>query len=1069
MRRNLHQFLLLLALLLGIGVNASAQGITTATIFGQVTDSKGNPLVAANVVAKHEPSGSLYGASTRGDGRYNLIGLRVGGPYTITVSYLGYKTRTENIISLSLGQNLNLRFTLIEDAVSLGSVDIIATQDDLLNSNRTGAATNVREDAIAALPTINRSLNDFARTTPQADIKGSSISIGGMNNRFNQIAIDGAVSNDVFGLSATGANGGGTGVNPISIDAIEELQVMVAPFDVRLGGFAGGGINAVTRSGTNKLEGSVYYFTRNQNLAGKTPGDVEDSLRTKLDNFSDYQRGFRIGGPIIKDKVFFFLNAEQTDNVTPLSFQPGSSTSNISTAEAQRVSDIARNKFGYDAGDFLDQESTNSSQKIFVRFDFNLNRNNKLIARHSYVKGEAVQLSRTPNVLTFSNGGILRKSTTNSSVIELNTVIGTKMANNLIVNYTTVREPRTAPGEPFPRVRIDLDAQRSISLGTEAFSTVNQLNQDIITITDNFTYYKNRHTITLGTHNEFYNLFNAFIGQAYGNYRFANIDSFENGGAQTFTHQYSQTEKFDEGAEFRAAQLGFYVQDEFQVNAKLRLSGGIRVDIPIYRDSPLENTALNQDSLFTTRGLANNKMPDPAFMISPRIGFNYDIKGDRTAQLRGGTGIFTSRFPFVWAGGAFTQNGVLLGRFVNNSGTQTLNPDPFGQQKQAQAGTPSGNITVLDPNFKLPQIWRTNLAFDKQLKRGYIATVEVMYSKNFNSFRFSNLNLKEPTQTLVDGRVLHPAALNDKRFRNNYTEIVLIDNVNEGSAYTFTAQLQKQMTKGFMGSVAYTFTGSKDLFPGTSSQNQSNYYRVANVNGANNAEVGFSPFNVGSRIVAFASKRFEYAKYFATTLSLFYTGQSGTPFSYTYQGNLNRSAFGNEFFDLMYVPTQADFDNGSFQLVNLVSGGDTISPAQQWANLNEFIDANPYLADKRGEFTERNGDRTPFTHRFDLKIAQDIYTKGRNKNTLQLTLDIFNVGNLLNKKWGTQYAYGTSYFDNTFRVLTVRSYSAPDANGVVTPRYTFNKVPNNEPFTISDNPLFGSRWVGQIGIRYIFN
>lgn len=1056
-----------MALCFGIGLDASAQGITTATIFGQVVDSKGVPLVAANVVARHEPSGSLYGASTRGDGRYNLIGLRVGGPYTITVSYLGYKTRTESNITLSLGQNLNLKFVLIEDALSLGSVDVIATQDDVLNGNRTGAATNVREEAIAALPTINRSLNDFARTTPQADIKGSSISIGGMNNRFNQIAIDGAVSNDVFGLSATGANGGGTGVNPISIDAIEELQVMVAPFDVRLGGFAGGGINAVTRSGTNKLEGSVYYFTRNQNLAGKTPGDVADSLRTKFNEFSDYQRGFRIGGPIIKDKVFFFLNAEQTDNVTPLSFQPGSVTSNISTADAQRVFDIARERYNYDAGDFLEQQSSNSSQKIFVRFDFNLNRNNKLTARHSYVNGSAVDLSRTPNALTFSNGGILRESTTNSSVLELNTVIGTKASNNLIVNYTTVREPRGAPGAPFPRVRIDLNGgQERIFLGTEAFSTVNQLNQDIITITDNFTYYKNKHTITLGTHNEFYNLFNAFIGQAYGDYIFNGIDTFELGIASNFTHRYSQTQKFDEGAEFRAAQLGLYIQDEYQFSDKLRISAGIRLDVPIYRDSPLENTSLNANAMFVARGLKNDQMPKPAYMVSPRIGFNYDVKGDRTEQIRGGTGIFTSRFPFVWAGGAFTQNGVLLGEVIDNSGTQIFNPDPFSQEKQPVAGSPSGIITVLDPNFKLPQIWRSNLAFDKQLKRGFIATVEMMYSKNINAFRFSNLNLVDPNQVLSDGRVLYPT---NKRIIPEYSEIVLIDNVNEGGAFTFTAQLQKQMTKGFLGSVAYTFTRSTDLFPGTSSQNHSNYNRVTNVQGPNFVDAGFSPFNVGSRIVAYASKRFEYARNFATTLSIFYTGQSGTPFSYVYQNNLNRSAMRNELFDLLYVPTQADYDEGRFVLVPLTVGGTTISPEEQWTNFNEFIDANPYLADRRGEFTERNGDRTPFTHRFDIKIAQDIYTRGKNKNTLQLTLDIFNFGNLLNKNWGTQYAYGTSYFDNTFRVLSVAGYSAPDANGVVTPSYRFNKIPNNEPFTISDDPLFGSRWVGQIGIRYIFN
>lgn len=1079
MKKFYSTLCLVLAMVLTIH-NSWAQGSTTASMSGVVKEQKGSELPGATVIAVHQPTNTQYVGVTNAEGRYSIQNMRVGGPYTITVKYIGYQDKVTQNISLTLGQTLSLNITMLENSQTLGEVQVVSRRDNVINSERTGAATTIRSEQIATLPTVSRQINDFVRLTPQADVKGTSISIAGINNRFNQLTIDGAVSNDVFGLSGTGTNGGSTGTSPISLDAIEQFNVQIAPFDVRLGGFAGGGISAVTRSGTNDFSGSAYYFTRNQNLAGKTPGALlrEGEEATRFENFTDRQYGFRVGGPIIKDKLFFFLNAEKTENTTPLSFAPGQTGSEITLDEVRRVAERAT-ALGYDPGAFDKQERTEGSEKVFARLDWNLSDKHKLTARYSYTFGETVQLSRSPRSFTFANGGILRESKTNSAVVEFNSRFSNSISNNFVAGYTSVREPRTAPGAPFPRVFINLGGSRNISLGTEAFSAVNQLDQDIFTLTNNLTIFKGKHTITLGTHNELYDMYNAFIGQAYGDYQFTNspasdvnpatgkpytaIENWERGLANSYTYQYSRTSDPREGAKFGAMQLGFYGQDEYQATDDLKLTAGLRLDIPIYLDEPLENEDFNNSNLAKQYNVRTNKMPKAAYMWSPRLGFNWDVKGDRTTQLRGGTGIFTSRFPFVWAGGAFTQSGVLLdqNRINAPAGAAPNAPfiaDPYNQTKRTTVSQPGGNITVLNENFKVPQIFRTNIAVDQQLPFGFIGTAEFMYSKNLNAFNFRNINLVDPNMTLegADNRVLYPAS--NTRILPNYTEIVYIENVNKGYSWTATAQIQKSFSNGFYGSLAYSYTESKDLNPGTSSQNHSNYYRVASVNGSNNLEVGYSPFNVGSRIVGAVSYRREYLKNLATAISVFYTGQSGTPFSYIVNGDVNRSTFSSSnsnHYSLIYIPRNAS---------EIRFAGTEAEQAAQWNEFNAFIENNDYLSSRRGQYAERNGARTPFTHQFDVKLSQDLFTDIAGKrNTLQFTLDILNVGNLINKDWGQRYAYGNSYFDNTFQVLDLDRFDGR------TPVYKFARKGTDLPYTVSDAPIGGSRWVGQVGLRYIFN
>lgn len=1053
-------------------ISAFGQGATSSSLSGKVSNVN-ESLPGASIQAVHEPSGTVYMIDSNLDGRFSILNMRVGGPYTVSVSFVGYQSRKFEGIYLKLGQNYVLDVVL-KEGVELESVEIAVYSNDILNSDKTGAATRIDNEKVQYMPTISRGFNDFTRLTPQAEIKGGGISIAGANNRYNQVTIDGAVSNDVFGLSSTGTNGGQTGTSPISLDAIEEFAVQIAPYDVRLGGFGGGAVSAVTRSGSNTTEASVYTYYRNQDFSGRTPGslipeDNPDFRRTRYDDFIDRQFGARIGGALVKDKLFYFVNAERTNNITPLAFSPGTSESNITEEEINRVAARAT-ELGYDAGDAIGRlESTNESTKLFGRIDWNINQRNSLTLRHSYTKGEAVQLSRNPNTVTFSNGGVLRESTTNSSVLDFSSKLSDRASNNLIVGFTSVREPRSAPGDPFSRVTINLGSNRSIRLGTEAFSTVNQLDQNILTLTNNFNLNLGNHNLTFGTHNEYYDIYNAFIGQAYGDYQFASIEDWEAGLAQSFTHQYSRTDNPREGAEFRALQLGLYAQDEFQASDKLKITAGIRLDVPIYLDEPLENEDFNNSEIgVALTGQKNNELPSPALMFSPRVGFNYDLSGDRRTQLRGGTGIFTSRFPFVWVGGAFTQNGVLLDRrqdFTPDGEDPSIAfvADPFNQPRRDDADfSPGGNITVIDKDFKLPQVWRSSFGVDHVFPGEYIATLEGMYSMNLNAFRFNNINLVEPTETLggADNRPLYPEAGLDRRIVDNYTEVIFVDNVNEGASWNLTAQLQKTFDFGLYASIGYSYTRSTDLFPGTSSQNQSNYYRVASVEGSNNAEVADSPFDTRSRFTGLVSYSKEYLQKRKITVSLFYAGQTGAAFSYVVNGDLNRSTFSgssSNHYSLVYVPNNASE-------INFQQNGD-LSPEDQWEAFNAFIEQDDYLSSRRGEYAERNGARTPFTHQFDLKVVQDLFTNiGDNRNALQLSLDIFNVGNLINKDWGRQYTYGRSFFDNNYRLLRLRGFN--DANE---PIFTFDPVENDEPYFTNDNPIGGSRWVAQIGVRYLFN
>ncbi|MEQ8714552.1 MAG: carboxypeptidase regulatory-like domain-containing protein [Cyclobacteriaceae bacterium] len=1088
---RLTSLIAVLTLCLGSSV-VLAQGSTTSAMNGQVVDANGEGIPGATVVAVHEPTGSRWGNISDLTGYFRMPNMNVGGPYTVTITFVGYEPFQQSGIFLTLGQTYRVSATLREGATELEEVVISGNTNDIFDGNRTGQQTVIDEQTINTMPTVSRSIGDFARLNPLANITeggdGLSISLGGMNNRYNAIYIDGAVNNDVFGLAGSGTNGGQTGVSPISIDAIEQFQVSIAPFDVRQSGFAGGAINAVTRSGSNDVEGSAYYFVRNQDFAGKTPTDADNVDQVKLNDFSAKTYGFRLGGPIIKNKLFFFANAELQRDETPQPFVASTYEGDATTSDLQALESKLLNEYGYDAGGYQNNTAFLDSDKFLGRLDWNLSNNHKLTLRHSYTKAdnlEAVQ-SNTRSIRYIAESEQF-VSTTNSSALELKSTFGNNMSNSLIIGATFVRDQRDPYRDAinFPYVSIQ-DGSGRITFGSEQFSTANQLDQDVITITDNFELYKGKHTLTFGTHNEFYSTYNLFIRQNFGVYDYDSLSGFlQNAPAAEFTRSYSLVDNITgdgsaAAAAFTGMQLGFYVQDEYQVNDKLKVTAGIRMDVPIFNDDVRENPEFNSNTVDAIQrfgydlngATVGGPVVEPQIMLAPRFGFNYDVKGDKTTQIRGGLGIFNSRMPLVWWGGAYNNNGATVGG--DNVEAEDLpttdwirpwdgffNPEWDNQPQRVapNSGLRSGQIDIFDPEMRLPQVFKTNIAVDQQLPWGLIGTAEFLYSKFLNNLLYSNYNLKPSNTRLTgtpDDRIIYNRF---DRIDNDYSgNIYYGSNTNKGHTWNAAFTVSKPFENGFTANVSYSYGDAYTVYDGTSSQNSSQWRGLHTVNGRNGFnEAQRSNFAQGGRIIGQVSYRKEYAGFGASQFSFFYNGQAGDPYSYIYNDRGNLTNEDSREYSLIYVPASQDE-------IILVDDGDR-SAAQQWRELDEFIESDDYLKDRRGQYAERNMNRMPWNDILDFRFLQDFYieTGSGKRNTLQLSVDIFNVMNLLNSDWGRIYQVGSF---NNYELLDFEGFQADGT----TPTFSFPEVENNEPWTnnIEDSGIRSSRWQMQIGLRYTF-
>ena len=1041
--------------------------VTTSGISGKVV-ADNEPLIGATVQAKHEPSGTLYGTTTNEDGRYSLQGMRTGGPYTVEVSYVGFQKAVFKNITLQLGEMYRLDVTMSESA-ELDEVVITASKEAMFNSQKTGAAQNFNQSQIQATPSINRSIYDITKMNPLGVNTSGGMSFAGSSNKYNSFQIDGVTNNDVFGLSSSGTNGGKTGANPISLEAIEEIQVVVAPFDVRQGGFTGGGVNAITKSGTNKFHGSAYWFYNNENFYGKTPGK-NATQREKLGDQSSMTYGVTLGGPILKDKLFFFANYERADETYPSSNNIGTSSSYLDVKEVdQIINKISQLTGGYKAGGYGARDIDTYSNKLLTRLDWNINDRNKFTVRYSFLDARKMIFSNVPAAAKLNDDGYYMNNKTHSLVTELNTQINSSLSNEFRFGWTQVRDGQDPIGQAMPNITINnlsstnqKAKSTSLELGTERNSAANATDQDVFTLEDNLVWNKGNHTFTFGTHNEFLHIRNLYITNSYGNYVYNSLDDFLKIGTQnevlpnSYEYSYSNTKitGTDRWApEFGAAQLGFYVQDEWKVSNVFSMTYGLRVDIPVLFDSPRANDVFNKSTIATNAGLATDQMPTTKVLWSPRVGFRWNLNDERTTLLRGGAGIFTGRIPFVWISNSFGNAGVEMVRTAYTSSLNNypadfkFNIDPNKQYKDPNAKVPTSEVDVMAKNFRFPSVFRANLAVEHVFPFGIRGTLEGIYSKTLNNILYENANYQWKGETLKNGGDDRPVYTKQD---NNFTQVMLLKNTSEGYTFNITGKLEKSFDFGLTAMVAYTYGQSKSLNDGNSSQAYSGWKYNATYYGDSNPELTWSMFDVRNRLLASVSYRKEYGKHFATSVSLFYNGQTGGRYSLLDYTDLNKDGAKN---DLMYVPTDVERTNMVFTDI-LSNGKVTISAAEQKAAFEKWIDGNDELRKTKGEHIKRNQMVMPFEHHFDFHIAQDFYVNvAGQRNTIQVNFDILNVGNLLNKKWGMYYQTNSGF---DLSPLTTK------VNGN-TATYQFY-----DPGEMYTNVDIASRWHAQIGLRYIF-
>ncbi|MES2431188.1 MAG: carboxypeptidase regulatory-like domain-containing protein [Bacteroidota bacterium] len=1058
---NKLQSFVIISLILAIPFFSKAQ-VTTSSISGIVKGSNDATLEGSSIKATHTPTGAVYTTASRKNGRFDIVNMTPGGPYTIEISNIGYTDYKESNIWLMLGENTRVDPTLATSATELNTVVVTGTSSGATARRKTGASTSIGKERIASLPTLSRSLQDYTRLTPQAN--GNSF--GGMNNRYNNITIDGAVNNDVFGLTSGGTPGAGSGTTPISLDAIQEIQVQLAPYDVSNGNFTGAGINAITRSGTNNYEGSVYYFVRNQDLIGKDP-----ITRIKSTDFTDKQYGVRLGGPIIKNKLFFFVNGEIAKKTIPTLYNAGETGSVITVEEAEDLTAALNTSTynNYDVGGYGVYNAATESNKIFGRIDWNVNNKHHLTLRHNYIDAFDDNITRSTTLFRFGNNAYRIKNSQNISVLELRSKFSRTISNNLILGLHRIRDARTPYGDVLPSIEIT-KGSGVIQLGSERSSLANELDQDIFEITDNLKIFKGKHTFTLGTHNEFFKFRNLFINNLNGRWRFASLADFYANQPRQFEVSYSPdiVNNPKPAAKFSAAQLGFYAQDEIQVNPKFRVTLGFRVDVPVIGDTPPENALVTSfyEGKYNTQDIPKNQL-----LYAPRVGFNYDVEGDRKLIVRGGVGVFSGRVPFVWISNQFGGATLKLRSTSQvddspNSAPYTVNEgngfNPnFNEQSSIGTGVEAATyeVNLFDKKFKLPQVLRINAATDVKLDGGFNLTIEALYSKTINNVFYQDINLLPPVGVVdptynngFDKRIAYGASNATRRANPTFTNALLLTNTNKGYSYNIGATLNKTW-KHIFAQVAYNHNGATDVSSGTNSTALSNWERVAVAGNPNDPQLATSNYQLKHRISAVFSANIEYAKRFKTSIGLFYSGNSGQGFTYITNGDLNSD--GRSVNDLIYVPRDAS----EIKFVDRLNSAGTAvvrTAAEQSADFQAFIDNDPYLSKRRGMYTERNGRSTPWEHVIDARISQDISMKvGSKIHAIQLTFDIFNLTNLLNNDWGRQYFNN----DQVFTIL-----NAINRTSGAFPGKGFNFT-NQAPWSMS----FGSRWQGQFGVRYTFN
>lgn len=1083
---------------------------TTSQMLGSVTQN-GAGLAGATVTALHVPTGTKYTTTTRKDGRYNLDGLRVGGPYILTVSYVGFKTQTIENIFLTLGQDYTGDFAMISEAKELQAATVSAgRQNKIFNNAHTGEQEIISRAQMEQLPTLSRSLQDFTKLEPTA----SGLSFAGTNPGMNNITVDGADFNNSFGLSST--LGGQTGAQPIALDAVDQIQVNISPYDVRQGGFTGAGVNSVTRSGTNTLRGTIYTYLKGPGTIGYKADDYTAPRTPFTFNVS----GASLGGALIQNKLFFFVNAEQDLQTAPATGTIASdanhapSGSVVSQANADTLNMLAgylKSTYNYDPGVFQGYSFKTNNYKINARIDYNIDQDNVLTVKYNWLKSYADQFASTSRAGTYINNGgqpgTYAMPFTSSGyrinndlqvwIAELNTRFGNSASNKLQVGYTRERDFRSAksPSNTFPLVDI-LNGSGNImtTFGYEPYTYNNQLDMDSYQLTDIFTFYKGAHEITVGSQNSYKKYQNAFAPIWNGEYQFASLDQFLSGAPATYYNQEYSTLK---GGAFPwayagATNLSLFGQDKWRATDNFTVIYGVRLDYTTYQNKFTDNPNFDQLTFKDGKTYNVGSAPNGFLVVSPRVGFNWDITGDKTWQLRGGAGIFEGAPPFVWIENQAANNGVQLGTISKpNFPFYPSSKDALAAALQGvnQTATPTSyGVDVADKHLKYPTKLRTSIALDKKLDNGWTVTAEFLYSKDIHATYMYNANLKETngfaltnggdtrsrfntTQTATSGTNASNMYYDGNTLTNPALQnAIILANTSKGFSYSATIRIQKQ-TRNFTGGVAYTYQNTKTAMENGSTASSLWSARAVGNTDPNAPTLAHPSWYQPNRVIAYGTYRIEYAKHFATIIGATFEAAPPGVTSYVYSGDLNGD--GNTSNDLIYIPKNSSdihlIDVGSYNKTTFTgtttgTASDPRTATQIWNQLNNFITQDHYLNNHRGKYVGANSVIEPMYKQLNLHVQEDLYfLTGKSKHTLSLSMDMINVGNFISKAWGVEKFYNVNNF------LKFEGMAADKT----TPLFSFpysdpsNLVPLVNSF--SPSTTLASRWQAQFGIRYSFN
>ena len=1088
----MKQLLLLLPIVI-MGISLSAQ-VTTSSLRGQVSDGNKAGLNGATIEAIHEPSGTKYRTISQSSGNFAIQGMRIGGPYTVTVSFVGKTPQTYSDIYLQLGTPLKLDAVLADANTTLNEVVLASAGNKkakLISSDRKGTSTNIGRRTLENLPTLSRSLTDFTKLTPQA--KGTSFA--GLDDRFNNFTIDGSIFNNSFGLQSL--PGSQTNSTPISLDAIEEIQVNLSPYNVKESGFTGAGINAVTKSGTNTMHGSVFYNHRNQSYVGTTA----DKASVTVAEFDVKQFGFRLGGAIIKNKLFYFINGEgerRTDPGTAFLANDGTNTNQpnvtrVKSSDLDALATFLQTKLNYNPGSYQGYKLKTFSNKALARIDWNINDIHKFSFHFNYLRSyKDIPVSNSGSfsnrrdnlfAMHFSNSNYIINNDIYSAIAEINSNFSNRISNNIIFGYTANRDYRSSNSSVFPLVDI-LDAGRNYTtFGYEPFTANNKLNTDTWQLQDNVTLYRKKHTYSLGANFESFKYFNSFTPTIYGQYVFKSLADFYTSAnaflanpqmtsnpvqLQRYSLSYSA---LDGGGVWsaitKARQIGLYLQDEFSPIKNINLTYGARVDMPFFGSTGIQNDSVSSYAFRDENGkylpLSTSKLPSLHPLFNPRFGFNWDVRGKKQTQIRGGAGLFSGRPAFVWISNQVGNNGVQSGSISTNN--TTAYPFSTDVRRNIPATVtrpaPSYNIAVTDKDFKFPQVFRSNLAIDQQLPWGMIATAEFMYTKFVNNVNYINANATEASGTLkgADSRPIYPgfglsgaAQNNANRINPKITDATVLKNTDAGYSENLTFKLERPFRKNFSWVLAYNHGLSKDLISAGSIA-FSSWSQNYSVRGNNHPDLAYSDNDQRDRFIGSVSYRVEWLKRLGTTFTLFFEKRTQGRYTYSINGDINGDGLSSN--DLMYIPN----NQSEIYFAPYTSNGITYTAQQQSDAFWNYVNQDGYLSTHKGQYAERNGAVLPMIQRWDLSISQDIIQKfNKMKHTLTLRLDMFNIGNYLNHNNGVGDVINTT---------SPLRYVGVDANGF--PLFNMASINNSINYsTLSKSASINDVWQMQLGIRYGF-